>query len=93
MTVIKPESLVKRSDEPVSAEIGSEVVILSVQQGHYYATEAVGKRIWDLLGESIKVKSICDIMMEEFDVERAVCEEEVITFLSQLNDEGLLLIL
>ncbi|MCC6800814.1 MAG: PqqD family protein, partial [Anaerolineae bacterium] len=36
------------------------------------------------------VDNLCDALMAEFKVERAICEQEVLAFLSQLQAEGLI---
>lgn len=87
---IQLQSTVKRSPEPVSSEIDDELVILSIERGRYYGTELVGQRIWQLLAAPIRVDSLCDTLMAEFEVERDICEQEVLAFLDQLRREGLI---
>lgn len=87
---IQLHSTVTRSPEPVSSEIDDDLVILSVERGRYYGTEVVGQRIWALLAAPICVDNLCDALMAEFKVERAICEQEVLAFLSQLQAEGLI---
>jgi len=87
---IQLHSTVTRSPEPVSSEIDDDLVILSVERGRYYGTEVVGQRIWTLLAAPICVDNLCDALMAEFKVERAICEQEVLAFLSQLQAEGLI---
>lgn len=89
-TPIHLHSMAKHSPNLVSSEIDDDLVILSVERGRYYATEIVGQRIWTLLAKAIRVDHICDILVEEFEVERAVCEQEVFAFLDQLQQEGLI---
>lgn len=87
---IQLQSTVKRSPEPVSSEIDDELVILSIERGRYYGTELVGQRIWQLLAAPIRVDCLCDTLMTEFEVERGLCEQEVLAFLDQLWQEGLI---
>ncbi|MCZ2095291.1 MAG: lasso peptide biosynthesis PqqD family chaperone [Anaerolineae bacterium] len=89
-TSIQLHNTVQRSPDPVSSEIDDDLVILSVERGRYYSTQVVGQRIWALLAAPIRVDQICDALLGEFEVERPICEQEVITFLSQLRQEGLI---
>lgn len=84
------DSAIRRSPNLVASEIDSDLVILSIEQGRYYGVQVVGKRIWELLSETTTVVSICDILMDEFDVNRAICEQEVLAFLHQLYQEDLI---
>lgn len=83
-------SQVKRSTSLAASEIGDDLVILSVNRGRYYGTQIVGKRIWALLDNLIDVSDICDILTQEFEVDRPTCEREVIAFLEQLSQEDLI---
>ena len=87
---IQIHNTVTRSPEPVSSEIDDNLVILSVERGRYYGTEVVGQRILALLAAPIRVDNLCDALTAEFEVERAICEQEVLAFLSQLQAEGLI---
>ena len=83
-------NIVIRSSNLVSSEIDSDLVILSIENGRYYGTQIVGSRIWSMLGNETPVTAICDNLLQEFDVERHVCEQEVLHFLAQLQNEGLI---
>ena len=65
---------------------------LNQRVGHTLAPVSVGARIWALIAqdEDIQVNELCDLLMDEFDVERNTCEREVLEFLSQLRAHGLI---
>jgi hypothetical protein len=81
-------SIVRQSGGLVSTEIDGEVVMMSVEQGSYYGLDKVGSRIWALIEQPMKVSALCDRLVEEYDVERAVCESAVLKFLDQLLEQG-----
>lgn len=87
---IQLHNTVIRSPEPVASQIDDDLIILSIERGRYYGTEVVGQRIWALLVGPIRVDNLCDALTAEFEVERAICEQEVLAFLSQLQAEGLI---
>jgi hypothetical protein len=85
------QSQVVRKPDPLSSQVDEDLVIFSAENGMYYGTEEVGKRIWSLIETQTTVKSLCDTLMQEFEVDRETCEREVVAFLDQLNQEGLII--
>lgn len=83
-------SSVQRLPGLAHTEMNDDLVILSVEKSSYYGTHLVGKRIWEMIGEIIRVDHICDNLMKEYDVDRKTCEEETLVFLQQLLAEGLI---
>ena len=82
-------SVVHQSEEQVSAEVDGEVVMMSVEQGNYYGLDEVGSRIWELVETPSTVTAVCDALVAEFDVDRATCEGDVIRFIQEMADQGL----
>lgn len=78
------------SRELVSANLGDEVVILGFKSGSYYSLDQVGDFVWDLLQQPQKVSDIRDAIFEEYDVELAQCENDLIVLLDDLADKELI---
>lgn len=76
----------------IVSEMGEEKVMLSIDKGKYYNLGEIGGEIWDLIRQPIKVKDLITSLMAIFDVKQSQCEEQVIAFLTGLNDEGLIVI-
>lgn len=74
----------------IVSEMGGEKVMLSIENGKYYNLGEIGGGIWDLMQEPIKVDQVVSILISKYDVEQTECEEQVISFLNQLNEEGLI---
>ena len=64
--------------------------MMSIENGEYYGLDEIGSRIWTLLEEPKKVSELCDILLEEFEVEREQCEEEVLAFLNEMASDDLI---
>jgi len=86
---IAPDTRVVRSREILESEVDGEVVALDIAQGECYGFNAVGSSVWRLLQNDTSVDEICDTLVEEFDVERDVCEAEVTRLLGDLVSAGL----
>ena len=89
-SVICEHSVVVAGKDQVSSDLAGEVAILDVEAGVYYGLDRVGARIWNLIQEPRTVNEIRDILLEEYDVEPARCERDLLTLLQRLVDEGLI---
>jgi len=87
---ISPASMVAASSDQVSASLGNETVLLSMESAMYYGIDSVGSRIWELLQEPIRVSQIRDVITSEYDVDAERCEADVIAFLQTLLASGLI---
>jgi hypothetical protein len=69
--------------------IGDESVILDLASGTYFGLDPVGARIWELMGEGRTLADICTTMLEEYEVERAQLEADVLRLAAELAERGL----
>ncbi|MBM7563596.1 lasso peptide biosynthesis PqqD family chaperone [Paenibacillus sacheonensis] len=84
------EQTVVQSEGSVVSDMGGEKVMFSVSSGKYYNLGAIGGRVWELIASPIPVNQLVDALMDEYDVERASCEEQVGAFLKNLHAEALI---
>jgi len=71
-------------------EFDGEIALMNAEKGHYYSLDEIGTKIWSLMVDPITIKEIVDILLTEFDVERDVCEKDVMDLMKQLFDQGLI---
>lgn len=88
--MISLTATVRASADQISCDLAGESVVLSLKNSLYYALDPVGARIWELLQEPRTVASIRDILLDEYDVEAARCEGDLIKLLTELDTQGLL---
>ena len=69
--------------------VGDETVILDLASGTYFGLDPVGARIWGLMGEGQSLAEICTTMLEEYEVERAQLEADVLRLAAELAERGL----
>jgi hypothetical protein len=69
-----------------------EVVMMSIEKGNYYGLNPVAAEIWEMLTAPMTVQAIIDRLMEEFDVEREQCYNEVLVYIGKLENEGLIVV-
>lgn len=87
---ISLESQVVASDDQVSTSLGDETVILGMHDGVYYGLDAVGARVWALLGTPRRVSDIVETLTREFDVAPERCARDVLDLLEELSTRGLI---
>lgn len=90
MSTISPDARLKRIERILESEVDGDVIALDIERGHCYGLNGTASEIWKMLAAETTLAEICSTLVGRFDVERADCEQQVATLLSQLRDEGLL---
>ena len=85
-------SVVSRSPETLSNTVDDETVLLDVAKSSYYGLGPVAGRIWETLVEPVRVETMVNQLLDEYEVSRDQCERDVLIFLRQLYIAGLLLV-
>jgi hypothetical protein len=88
--MLEPSTVVKQSPRQVSCNLNEEVAILDLDQALYFGLEGVGAHIWAELERPRSVAEICRSIAESFDVGEADLEADVLKFLQQLQEVGLI---
>jgi hypothetical protein len=87
--VIGPSAVLTRSAEHVSAPLGEELAMMDVDAGTYYVLDDVAAFIWSRLSEPTRVAELVSDLGERYDVSPDRCEADVLPFLRQLHEKGL----
>ena len=87
---ITPETVVLAGSNAISSSLLDEIVILNLHSGIYHGLECVGARIWQMIAQPAVVHSLRDALLDEYEVDPARCEEDLIAFLEELKSNGLL---
>jgi hypothetical protein len=77
------------SPDAMAREVGGETVILHLGSGTYFGLDEVGTRIWQLLAEGLTPAAVCDRLVEEYEVERAVLERDLEALIGELVEHEL----
>lgn len=86
---ITSESVVVQAPDQLTSDLSEEAVVLNLRDGVYYGLDAVGARIWELLSEPRAVAEVRDTLVAEYEVDRERCEQDLITLVSDLAENGL----
>ena len=69
--------------------VGDETVILDLASGTYYGLDPVGARMWQLMAEGQTLASICEVMLNEYEVTREALESDILRLTEELRAKGL----
>jgi Coenzyme PQQ synthesis protein D (PqqD) len=83
------ESVVVAATSQVSCSLGDESAILNMKNTVYYGLDPVGTRVWALLRQPRTIREMCDVIVDEYDVERPRCERDILELLEAMKAEGL----
>ena len=81
---------IARAEGLVASEVNGDIVILSIDSGHFFHLNATGSRLWDLLESPMTVAELCVKARERFAVDADACRRDVGDFVQGLRDKGLL---
>jgi Coenzyme PQQ synthesis protein D (PqqD) len=88
-TQLDLSSRVVRSPEPISAETGGGVVMLSIEAGKYFGLNETAQAIWARMEAPITVAALVQSIQAAFDVDAGRAEAAVLAFVAQLIEENI----
>jgi hypothetical protein len=78
------------SEDVLFQEVGGETVLLDLHSEQYFGLDAVGTRIWQLLGEGAGAEAVVEVLLAEYEVERETLAADVAELLDRLAEAGLI---
>ncbi len=83
-------SRIVQSGGNVVSDMDGEKVMLNITKGKYYNLGELGGAIWGLMNTPIEVNEIITSLLSEYEVEKVECEQQVLSFVHSLHEEGLI---
>ena len=80
---------VRIPQEVIARQVGKETVMLDLAKSAYFGLDPVGARMWQLLEEGKSLAEACDVMLDEYDVNREELERDVLHLVADLEKHGL----
>jgi hypothetical protein len=88
-SVITEETLLVRNDALVAAPMGTDVAMMDMDSGKYFVLHEVAAFIWERLASPATPAELCDALMQRYKVTAERCRADVLPFLQQAHDKGL----
>ena len=89
-TKISLDSIVSVAADQVSCEFDGEAAILNLTSGAYHGLDPIGAAVWNLIVRPIAVSEVVDVMIAQYNVDRARCERDLLALLAKLDERGLI---
>lgn len=91
-TEIQLDTRVQQSPNPIATSpVDEDLMMFSQEKNSYFALKGPARAIWERIEKPIVVEQLCDELSAEFDdVDIDECQRDVIAFLHELQDEGLI---
>jgi hypothetical protein len=71
-------------------DVDGATIIANENAGDSYGLELIARRIWQLLDHPATVSELCEILLQDYDIDRETCEQDVLDFLNDSAREGLI---
>jgi hypothetical protein len=81
--------VLRRTDDHVRAPLDEWLVMMDIDAGKYYLLDGVAAFVWERLAAPTAVSDLVAALCSRYDVTAARCEADVLPFLSQLHEKGL----
>lgn len=85
------QDIIIRNDEKfMISNLGDEVVLMDIQQGHYININPVGSVIWNKIATPVAVKDLITSLVEEYNISTTQCEGDTLLFLQKLQQHHMI---
>ena len=76
----------------ISADLDGEAVMMHLESYKYFGLDEIASQIWQMMSQPMSVANLCNQLLSQYNVDRATCERDVLTYLNGLLNDGLLTI-
>jgi len=80
----------QRKPDVISSKLEDQLVMMDIDKGKYFSMNPVATRVWELLEEPSSVNELCDELLNEFEVSKEQCFDEVLELLGKMKELDLL---
>ena len=89
VTNVSLDSVIARNAAIIFTDLDDTVVMMDADKGVYFELNPIGSHIWALLETARPVTEVCDALVEEYDVTPDACRRDVLGFLAQALELGI----
>ena len=70
-------------------EVDGEMVLLDMESENYFGLDEVGTTIWQAMQEKETLKEVLDVLLDQYEVEEEMLEQDLSDFVGKLVESGL----
>jgi coenzyme PQQ synthesis protein D (PqqD) len=79
----------KQTEGILKQEVSGSVILFNMENGHYFAINDVGLRVWEMCDGTMSVSQVLAAVADEYDAPAAIITEDVLSLLDELWNERL----
>lgn len=87
---IRGDEVLRVPEQVMMRELGGELVMLDAKMENYYGLNEVGTRLMQLAEKGVTLERIVEVLVQEYEVDRARLEADVKRLAGELIEAGLL---
>lgn len=84
------DTTIVRTNKALVSSIEDELVMFDVNAGQYYGLNNVATAVWNHLETEKTVRELAQALTAEFDISVEECQKELLEFLPELKEKGLI---
>lgn len=84
------DTTIIRTNKALVSSIEDELVMFDVNAGQYYGLNNVATAVWNHLETEKTVDELAQALTTEFDISIEECRKELLKFLPELEEKGLI---
>ncbi len=77
------------SQSVFAQEVDGEMVLLDMESENYFGLDEVGTAIWQAMQENENLQEVFEVLMEQYEVEAEVLQNDLSEFVDKLLESGL----
>ncbi len=86
---IDDSAIASRGQNMIAADVGEESVLLDIDTGYFFQLNKSASLIWALLETPLPMGELCARLEKRFAVEAETCRGDVLEFVADMRDKGL----
>ena len=80
---------IARSPALISANVDDEIVIMSINKGHYFGLDDIASEVWRRLDQPSTLADLVESLVQDYDAPRETIERDVVELLRRMADQDL----
>lgn len=83
---------VKQNPNMLTTQMDGEIVMMSIKHGKYFSIGKTGVAIWGQIETERSIGEVVDSLCEQYEVDRAVCAQDVLRFVENMVAKEIVLV-
>ncbi len=90
--LITDTSVLRRRGDVEARNVDEALLMTNAATGELFGLESIALRVWQLLERPRTLADLCSQLQTEYLVDQATCRSDVLDFVGELLDEGLVVL-